>query len=168
MEKSKRKNIRLKEYDYSQAGAYFITVCTLDRKPLLSKIAVGTPVPGCPQVPFTELLPFGKIADQTIRKMAAFYKNLSVDKYCIMPDHVHFLLTILRENGHPGRGVPTRSSEIARFVGTFKRFCNKEYGQNIWQSRYYDHIVRNSQDYNEIWEYIDNNPRSWALLRHMV
>ena len=91
--------------------------------------------------------------------MDVFYKDLSVDKYAIMPDHVHLLITI---HGHPGTGVPTkRTSVIARFVGTFKRFCNKEYGENIWQGRYYDHVIRNQQDYNEAWEYIEYNPRKW-------
>ena len=80
--------------------------------------------------------------------MDAFYVHLSVDQYVIMPDHIHLLITI--HHGHPGTGVPTRTSEIARFVGTLKRFCNKEYGENIWQSRYYDHVVRNQQDYNEV------------------
>ena len=94
--------------------------------------------------------------------MSAFYPHLSVDKYVIMPDHIHLLITISDANGHPRTGVPThkqeRTSEISRFVGTFKRFCNKEYGENIWQSRFYDHIIRNQQDYDEIWTYIENNP----------
>ena len=94
--------------------------------------------------------------------MDSFYEKLTVDKYVIMPDHIHLLLTIHGPDGHPGRGVPTkRTSVMARFVGTFKRFCNKEYGENIWQGRYYDHVVRNQEDYNEIWEYIDGNPQKW-------
>ena len=178
MEKPQRKANHIENYDYSQTGAYFITICTQERKPLLSKITVGTPVPGCPEeiyrgsghpgrgVPTIELLRHGEIADKYIRQMDAFYDHLSVDKYVIMPDHIHLLITI--HDGHPGRGVPTRTSVIARFVGTFKRFCNKEYGQNIWQSRYYDHVVRNQQDYNEIWEYIENNPRKWAMMKDML
>lgn len=163
MELPKRKPNRLSEYDYSQNGAYFITICTLDRKKILSKITVGTPVPGCPQEPHAELLPLGKIAEKYIRQLDAFYKNVSVDRYVIMPDHVHLLITIHSTDGHPRTGVPTRTSTIARFVGTFKRFCNKEYGANIWQSRYYDHVIRNQKDYDETWEYIENNPRKWYL-----
>ncbi len=161
MEKPQRKPNRIEDYDYSQAGAYFITVCTKDRKKILSKI-VGTPVPGCPQM--VELLPYGRIADKYIRQMDAFYDHLSVDQYVIMPDHIHLLITIYEQDGHPGTGVPTRTSETARFVGTFKRFCNKEYGENIWQGRYYDHVIRNQQDYNEIWEYIANNPLKWRMM----
>ena len=161
MEMPQRKPNRITDYDYSQNGAYFVTLCTQDRKKMLSAISVGTPLPGCPQEPRPELLWHGKVADQFIRQMDAFYDYLSVDNYVIMPDHIHFLITI--HDGHPGRGVPTeRTSLIAQFVGTFKRFCNKEYGENIWQSRYYDHVIRNQQDYNEIWQYIENNPRKWA------
>ena len=143
-----------------------MTICTQDRKKILSRILVGTPLPGCPQEPCLELLRHGKIADKYICQMDTFYEYLSVDHYVIMPDHIHLLITI---NGHPGRGVPTekqdRISLLAQFVGTFKRFCNKEYGGNIWQSRYYDHVIRNQQDYNEIWEYIENNPRKWAITK---
>ena len=178
MELPQRKQNRIENYDYSQQGAYFITICTQDRKKILSKISVGTPLPGCPEktyiedghprtgVPTIELLRHGEIANKFVRQMDAFYDHLSVDKYVIMPDHIHFLITI--HDGHPGRGVPTRTSVIARFVGTFKRFCNKEYGENIWQSRYYDHVIRNQQDYNEIWEYIENNPRKWAMMKDML
>ena len=161
MDLPQRKPNRIDGYDYSQNGAYFVTICTQNRKKILSKICVGTPLPGCPQEPCTELLWHGSVADAFIRKMDAFYAHLSVDKYAIMPDHIHFLITIRKTDGHPGTGVPTRTSTIARFVGTFKRFCNKEYGENIWQSRFYDHVIRNQQDYNEIWEYINNNPRKW-------
>ena len=171
---------RIAGYDYSQSGAYFVTICTQDRKKILSKISVGTPLPGCPQIPHdenghpgtgvptVELLWHGEIANQYIRQMDAFYEYLSVDQYMIMPDHIHLLITIHKANGHPERGVPTRTSEIARFVGTFKRFCNKEYGSNIWQSRYYDHVIRNQQDYNEVWEYIENNPTKWAINKDKI
>jgi len=96
--------------------------------------------------------------------MDAFYDHISVDKYVIMPDHIHMLITIQYPDGHPGTGVPTpRTSVIARFVSSFKRFCNKEYGNNIWQSRYYDHVIRNQQDYEEVWQYIETNPIRWML-----
>ena len=168
MEIPNRKPNRIVGYDYSQNGAYFITICTQDRKKILSNISVGTPLPGCPQKPCVELLWHGEIADKYIRQMDAFYEHLSVDQYMIMPDHIHLLITIHESNGHPGKGVPARTSEIARFVGTFKRFCNKEYGENIWQSRYYDHVIRNQQDYNEVWEYIDNNPTKWVIINEKI
>ena len=163
MQLPNRKPNRLADYDYNQNGAYFITICTQGRKKILSQI-VGTPLPGCPQEPSIKLQRYGEIADRIIRQTDGFYDDLSVKKYVIMPDHIHLLIMII---GHPGTGVPTpRTSIVARFVGTFKRFCNKEYGENIWQGRYYDHVIRNQQDYNEIWEYIENNPRKWFLDRY--
>ena len=178
MEMPNRKPNRIAGYDYSQSGAYFITICTQDRKKILSRIFVGTPLPGCPEIPHdknghpgtgvptVELLWHGEIADKYIRQMDAFYEHLSIDQYVIMPDHIHLLITI--HDGHSGRGVPMRTSEIARFVGTFKRFCNKEYGSNIWQSRHYDHVIRNQQDYSEVWEYIENNPTKWAINKDKI
>ena len=94
MEKPNRKANRIEGYDYSQNGAYFVTVCTRDRMKILSRISVGTPVPGCPQMPHVELLRHGEIAEKYIRQMNEFYRDLSVDKYVIMPDHVHSLITI--------------------------------------------------------------------------
>ena len=164
MQLPNRKPNRLPDYDYSQNSAYFITVCTHNRKHILS--TVGTPLPGCPQEAEIHLLPHGIIAEKYIKQIDSFYNYLSVDKYVIMPDHIHFLIRIKETGGHPGTGVPTpRTSIVARFVGTFKRFCNKEYGENIWQSRYYDHVIRNPQDYDEVWEYIENNPRKWIVQR---
>jgi len=165
METSQRKSNRIGNYDYSQNGAYFITICTQGRNQILSRLSVGTGLPDCPPeavFPTIELLRHGKIADIYIRQMDAFYSHLSIDKYVIMPDHIHLLITV---HGQPGTAVPTRgkqcNSVISQFVGTLKRFCNKQYGENIWQGRYYDHVIRNQQDYNEIWEYIENNPLKW-------
>ncbi|MBQ8868167.1 MAG: transposase [Oscillospiraceae bacterium] len=159
MDLPNRKQNRLQDYDYSQNGAYFVTICVKDRKRLLSEI-VGTGVLDCPQ---TRLLNHGVVAEKYINKLNDFYRDISVDKYVIMPDHIHLLLTII--NGQSRTPVPTniinRNSVIARFVSTFKRFCNKEYVENIWQPRYYDHVIRNQDDYNEIWEYIENNPTKW-------
>ena len=94
MEFPERKPNRIDGFDYNQTGAYFITICTQNRQPILSRISVGTPVLGCPQEAQTELLPHGKIAEKYIRQMDAFYEHIFVDRYAIMPDHIHFLLTI--------------------------------------------------------------------------
>jgi len=162
----KRKPNRLKEYDYNTPGAYFITICTEKRKEVLSNINVGTGVLDCPDL---QLYEYGKTANKIIKQLNGFYKNISIDNYVIMPNHIHFLISILCLDGQSGTPVPTkkdnRNSVISKFVSTFKRFCNKEYGKNIWQQRYYDHIIRNEQDYREIWEYIDNNPLKWEMDR---
>ncbi len=149
-----RKQIRLKDYDYGQNGAYFITVCIKDRKPILSKMFVGTGVLDCPKI---QLLEFGKIVDKYVKQLNGFYDNVTVEKYVIMPDHIHLLLTVKNTIGMSGTPSPTNNI-ISAWVSTLKRFVNKEIGQNIFQRSYYDHVIRNQQDFNEIWEYIESNP----------
>ena len=153
-----RKPTRLKYFDYSTPGVYFITICTKDRKQLLSEIIVGDGVLDVPQNMLTD---YGRIADKYINQINEFYGHISVDKYVIMPNHVHFILSIENaENGTSRTPSPT-NSEISKFVSTFKRFCNKEYGANIWQRSFHDHIIRNQKDYEKIWKYIDGNVLNW-------
>ncbi len=157
---SKRKEIRLKNYDYSEPGAYFITICTDKRRRILSKI-VGVDVPDDPRV---ELTAYGKIADKYINQLNNFYENISVEQYVIMPDHIHMILFV-REDGSSRTPTPTvkQHSVVPAFVSTFKRFCNKEIGKNIWQRYYYDHVIRNKRDFEEISKYIYENPLKWEF-----
>ena len=157
MDFPKRKTIRLPGYDYDTPGYYFITICTKDRKPLLCQI-VGTGLPDGPQVRLSQ---YGTIAQQQLQSMGDFYKGLRLDKYVIMPNHIHMILVVESSGDGPsGRPVPT-NTRISKFVGTFKRFCNKKYGVNIWQYRSYDHVIRSERDYQKIWNYIDGNPGKW-------
>ena len=152
-----RKTVRLPGYDYSEKGAYFLTVCTENRKCLLSRI-VGTGVLDGPKI---ELLPYGEIAAKYLRQLDEFYDDLSVESYVIMPNHIHILLMITGR-GPSGTPVPTvQNSTVSRFVSTFKRFCNKEYGENIWQSRSYDHVIRDREDLDRHLKYIYENPFGW-------
>ena len=96
-----RKQNRLENYDYSQNGAYFITICTHNRKQILSDIIVGTGVPDCPKI---KLLKYGEIADKYIKQLNDFYDDISVDKYVVMPDHIHLLLNV--QNGQSGDACP--------------------------------------------------------------
>ncbi len=154
---TKRKTPRLKNFDYNTVGVYFITICTKNRRCLLSRI-VGTGVLDCPQVELTES---GKIAEKYINQLNGFYEHISVESYVIMPNHIHLLLFI-KENGQSRTPVPTRANSVfSKFVSTFKRYCNKEYGENIWQARSNDHIIRNRQDYEEHLQYIYQNPVRW-------
>ena len=158
-----RKPTRLKGYDYSTFGAYFITICVKDRKQLLSEIIVGD---GVLDVPHSILTSYGVIAEKYIIQMNEFYDNISVDKYVVMPNHIHMILSVIPrldeclENGTSRTPSPTNSM-VAKFVSAFKRFCNKEYGENIWQRSYHDHIIRGERDYEKIWEYIDTNVIKW-------
>ena len=171
----KRKPTRLNYFDYNSSGAYFLTICTENRRSILSRI-VGTGVPDCPQnnalysPKRVELLSHGKIADKYIKQLNGFYNHLSVEKYVIMPNHIHLLIWVKEnkntfDNGQSRTPVPTnieRSNNVcSQFVSTFKRFYNKECGENIWQARFNDHIIRNQRDYEEHIRYIHENPARW-------
>ena len=159
----KRKPTRLSGFDYSTSGAYFITICTANRRKILSTI-VGVDVLDDPKN--VNLLPHGRVADKYINQLSGFYENIKVDRYVIMPNHIHIMLLVF-ENGSSGTSTPTdkklqkQHSEVSRFVSTFKRFCNKEYGTNIWQRYFNDHIIRNREDYEEHIKYIYENPIRW-------
>ncbi len=145
-----RKPNRLKGYDYSQNGAYFITVCTKDKKCTLGRIVGGD----AHIAPRTVLSPYGK----TVRKYLCRIDGLH--KYVIMPNHVHMIIFISDEDGTMWASSPTKTS-IPQLIKTFKTLVSKEIGHSVWQRSYHDHIIRDDKDYEAIWEYIDNNPLKW-------
>ncbi len=163
MEQPKRKQMRLKDYDYSQSGAYFVTISVKERKKILCDI-VGD---GVYDIPKTILSPCGKIVEKYIQKMNSQYNNVCIDKFIIMPNHIHLIIKISNDNdvlcGMSQAPYPTANAIIPKFVSLFKRYCNREYGENIFQRSFHDHIIRNQKDYEEVWEYIENNPKSWLL-----
>ncbi len=154
----KRKPTRLKKFDYNTTGAYFVTICTENRRKILSRI-VGVDVLGDPNN--IELLPHGKIADKYINQLNEFYAHINVVQHVIMPNHIHILLFV-HDDGSPRTSTPTKqTSAVSHFVSTFKRFSNKEYGGNVWQRGFNDHIIRNRDDYEEHVKYIYENPIRW-------
>ena len=164
-----RKTTRLKGADYNRNQAVFLTICTKERRCVLSRI-VGTGVRICSANygPKIELTKYGQIADKYIHQLNDFYGDLLVESYVIMPNHIHMLIFLSpralpeAQNGPSRTPVPTVQNSVpSRFVSTFKRFCNKEYGVNIWQYRSNDHIIRNRQDYDEHLRYIYENPMRW-------
>ncbi len=159
MDFPRRKSTRLKNYDYDTPGAYFITICTKDRQQILSKICVGD---GVLDVPENKLTFIGEIADKNMKSLSRFYKDISVDKYVIMPNHIHMLIQIKSDSVSGSSRTPTPTNmKIPHFISTFKRLCNKEYGTNIWQRSFHDHVIRNQKDYERIWNYIEINPYKW-------
>lgn len=152
----KRKPARLKGYDYSQNGAYFITICVKDRKQLLSKI-VGDDAHIVPQ---NNLSKIGIICDKHINYINNKYKNATVDKYVIMPNHIHLIVLL---HGTMWASSPTKNIET--IIRSFKTMVTKEIGFSIWQRSYYDHIIRGERDYQKIWEYIDTNVLKWEMDR---
>ena len=148
---AERKPNRLCEYDYSTNGAYFITICTKDRKRILSSI-VGDDAHIVPK-------PYGIITEKYIRNVPG------IEKYAIMPDHIHMIIRL--DNGSMWASTPTskrpQHNRISNIVRSIKVLVAKEIGESIFQRSYYDHVIRNQQDYDEIWQYIENNPRKWFL-----
>ena len=87
-----------------------------------------------------------------------------MDKFVIIPDHIHILLAV-DETARKGtsRAPSPTNAIIPHFVSTFKRFCHRDVGASIFQRSYYDHVIRNQKDYDEIWQYIENNPLKWVM-----
>ena len=101
--------------------------------------------------------------------MSNFYQNIGIDKYVIMPNHLHLIIKITDNNGASGTphqrcvgDATPYNNLLSSFVGALKRFTNKTANCNIWQKSFYDHIIRDETDYLKIWNYIDTNPQKWA------
>ena len=163
-----RKTIRLQKYDYSQAGYYFVTVCVADKKPILSRIYSNHFQEN--KLPYRiELLPMGIEVEKTIKYINDNYKQVKIEKYVVMPDHIHLIINL------EGKGEFDTDRQgclsLRDVVKYLKSYTTREYRKKtgniasvLWQQRYYDHIIRNQEDYNEKWQYIDNNPLKYNLL----
>ncbi len=154
-----RKQIRIEDYDYSTPGAYFITVCTANRENLFWSDRGRGELRSPADVPLSNI---GTIVDNEIQKLNSVYDAVTVDKYCIMPDHIHFIISINTDENGRTQFAPT----ISRVIKQFKGSITKQIGRPIWQRSFYDHGIRNQQDYDEIWQYIENNPLKYALKNH--
>ena len=146
-----RKPLRLEGYDYAAAGFYFVTVCTKDRCAYLRRGA------HCAPEPLPPLTAVGRIAEQAVLQISAHYPGVTVDKYVVMPNHVHMLLVL-----PPDDGRALRAPTLSRIVRAWKETVTKTFGEAIWQKSFYDHIIRNEADYLRIWNYIDTNPVKWG------
>ncbi len=173
-----RRSIRLRGYDYTQPGAYFITMCTHNRECLFGDIANGEMV----------LNEWGKMVwdewfkSQSIRNEITLYDN----EFAVMPNHIHGIVWIVNTDnigvndvGATGRsplplpmtqpiGSPKRS--LSSFVAGFKSAVTKQInqlrqtpGMPVWQRNYYEHIIRNNNELHRIQQYIINNPKNWEL-----
>ena len=163
MELPKRKPVRLPDYDYSSPGAYFITICTRDRRCILSNITVGADALGGPCLQLTDT---GKVVEEYILSTDRM-SGICVDNYVVMPNHIHMILWIESENAAPDNGPPRASAPtVSDAVGALKRLVNRRLGQNIWQRSFHEHVIRNELDYLEIWKYIEANPAKWAEDRY--
>jgi len=161
MELPKRKTIRLKEYDYSLPGAYFITICVKNKKPILSDVFVGASNARPKEI---RLSKYGKIVDKTIKNIPFYYPAISIDNYVIMPNHIHLLIQIRSDN----IGRPLVAPTIERVIQQMKGIITKQIGFSIWQKSFNDHIIRGNFDYKEIWEYIENNALKWREDKYYI
>ena len=144
MDLPKRKSPRIAGYDYSKPNDYFVTICTNDKKCIFG-------MPG-------RLNRNGKIAEDCLKRIEKINPAITVDKYVIMPNHIHVVLIISENND--------RSTNIATVIGQYKMAVTKRIraedpGIIVWQRSFHDHVIRNQQGYEKIWLYIEDNPRKW-------
>ena len=157
-----RRSIRLKEYDYAQVGAYFVTICARDRECLLGDVIDGE----------MRLNEYGQIVMECWDEIPRHFPNVELDEFVVMPNHVHGILVITVGARHASplqlsRG-PQRGS-LGAVVGSFKSAATKRVnerrdtpGLTIWQRNYYEHVIRNEDEMNRIREYVAQNPAQWA------
>ena len=153
-----RKHPRLKDYDYSRPGAYFITICTHNRKHVLSEIDVGQGLAPAEN----RLSAYGRIVQEQIELLTERYPFIKINQYVIIPNHIHLLISNY-EVAAGASPCPTISDVICTLKSISTRLCRKAgYPQaHLFQTSFHDHIIRDEQDYLKIAEYIETNPLKW-------
>lgn len=157
-----RQSVRLKAYDYSQTGAYFITLCAYNRECRFGKITEG-------KMTVNE---YGAIVEEEWVKSPEIRKEIKLDEYVVMPNHIHGIIWIGNSVGANGRsplhrtnmGSKTLSSFVAGYKSTVTKQINKLRrlpGVPVWQRNYYEHIIRDDAELNRIRQYIMENPLKW-------
>ena len=170
---SKRKRMRLPEYNYTAPGAYFITICTHQREALFGTIEHGIMV-------YSEI---GQIAAEEISVTNQIRQKdgIQITKSIVMPNHVHMIIEIVgprlavavAESGTANRFGTPLSGSVSSVVRSYKAAVTKHVREScghgkpcpykLWQPRFYDHVIRSERDYQEIWRYIDENPVKWEM-----
>jgi putative transposase len=165
-EKHHRRSIRLKGYDYTQAGMYFVTICIWQRECLLGNV-VGTDLPissnndndiNQPTPMYTELSRYGQVVQYNWNILAKKFSNVQLDEFVIMPNHIHGIIQLKASGEKP------LSEIIQSFKTSSARRINQlrdSKGTPVWQRDYYEHIIRNEEALQKIRTYILNNPLSW-------
>ncbi len=162
LQKHHRRSIRLKDYDYSQAGAYFVTICAHNQRGLFGNIVNGE----------MKLSSIGKIVQREWNTTPARFPNVELDAFIIMPNYIHGILLIVGATlvvAHDKRAGTRPAPTLGKIVGSFKSRCVRKCIRNglnvgkLWQRNYYEHIIRDEKDLNQIREYIINNPITWQL-----
>ena len=156
-----RRSLRLSGYDYSLAGAYFITICVKKRQSLLGKIVSNQ----------MQLNHYGKIIENSWEWLSYAYDYIELDEWIIMPNHLHGIIIISANCRGGSRTAPTAESKIkplGRLIGAFKTtstkqiiFIRKTAGIPFWQRNFYEHVIRDDDSLNRIREYKVTNPSRW-------
>ena len=172
-----RRSIRLQDYNYAQAGAYFITICVQDRESLLGEVVDGRMM----------LNATGRAAQEVWDTLPARFPGIALDAFVIMPNHVHGVIVIgdihvganyrvgaIHESPLHDESSPKRRRKmlLPKIMGYFKmntakraNIMRRTQGARFWQRNYYEHVIRNERELNAIRQYIENNPLKWALDR---
>ncbi len=173
------KSARLEGYDYRQAGLYFITICTYNREHYFGEIVDSE----------MQLSNIGVLADVFWHEIKNHKKNIALHQFVVMPNHIHGIMEIVDgDNGvgcrddacivsttvetnpqqsetHRMAAISPKSGSVSRVIGSYKSAVTKHahrLGHELkWQTRFYDHIIRNENDYFRIQNYIKNNPHNW-------
>lgn len=158
-----RRSVRLKGYDYSQSGAYFITICCRDMICFFGEIKDDEMI----------LNECGKIAYDEWAKLSVRYSNFELDVFQIMPNHLHGIIVLNDEVDQPqeAKQIQGIAPTVGDIVGAYKSLvfngcleiykCRNEIMGKLWQRNYYEHIIRNEKSYRNISHYFINNPSSW-------
>ncbi len=181
-ERHRRRSTRLRGYDYSRSGAYYVTICTWNRECIFGEIIADMMV----------LNEIGIIVDEEWRKSSLIRKEIELDDYVIMPNHLHGIVMIANksnvgafgERPHCGRfhgeniedgsrsGLRLKSKSLGSFMSGFQSSVTRRVtkirqtpGGHVWQRNYYDHVIRNNEEFNRIKTYIRNNPAKWRTDR---
>lgn len=141
----RRKHPRLRGYDYSNAGLYLVTVCTLQRRPIFGRV-VGDEV---------DLNALGAIVHAEIKRLPERLA-VEIDAFVVMPNHVHAIVAL---EGRARQASPLRLGTV---VGSVKSGSSREIGLPVWQRGYHDHVIRDECDLQRVREYIATNPARWS------
>jgi REP element-mobilizing transposase RayT len=158
-----RKPARLEGYNYSGAGYYFVTVCVKDGHEMLGRIVPNVGAATC-RPPLSDI---GNAVKTAIENIPKIYSHIRVDKYVIMPNHIHMILCVdnpARDGSDDGRQVAAPTMSL--IIGNMKRAVSMQIGFSMWQKSFHDHIIRNEAEYQAIWKYIDENPIKWEEDRY--
>jgi REP element-mobilizing transposase RayT len=156
----KRKELRIKDYDYSLSGFYFITICTQRRKKLFGNIKDGEMI----------INNLGKAILDVWNSLPYRFPSISIDIFVVMPNHIHGIIIVGAQFIAPESCIPGNSPKLGQVVRTFKAVSTYKVRKNLdpdfaWQRNYYEHVIRNEESLNRIREYIITNPLRWQMDR---